>query len=396
LDSWRITPHDHKSKYYTKTPDALEAHVRWMHSGEPGKRVKDLPPVGWVEYVRGDDGTFIAGPHHHAERGKDDESLAKRLDVHPMAWKRWWKAERVYFVIEGVLKNDAVLSAIIREDRPESVFNVPSVSLWCADELPGFIEHLRGREVVIVPDADWYEKPQVLRHARMCQRYLQRRGVEAIIAAPPRDRIKEDIKGVDDFLGAGGSLDALEVLERKPSEEFDALMENRRGRTKMKRDAWENVTGLIYDLAFFADPKGESEGYVYAGLKTLAKILDVGTSTVDRHLKTMQGFEWITIEKLYNGRWIDDSKVKVTQWRHDSAGRAHKAGLEFEHRTRLRVHERLRGTDLPPKSVGDLDKPKQIREYGRNCEYEEERGNGKGEASEVKQEDYAGAASGAL
>jgi len=76
--------------------------------------------------------------------------------------RRLAKAKRVYFVIEGCLKADAVLSSILAGDRPESVFSVPSVSLWKAEELRDFVfERLRGKQVIIIPVSDWVTNDDV-------------------------------------------------------------------------------------------------------------------------------------------------------------------------------------------------------------------------------------------
>jgi hypothetical protein len=322
------------------------------------------------------------------------------LDVHPTAQRLFPKAERVYFGIEGCLKADSILSAIIREDRPESVFSVPSVSLWAAPEFDSFIPFLRGKQVIVVPDADWYEKPQVLRHARFAQRYLQRRGIEAYVAAPPQS---SGHKGVDDYLGDGGSLDKLEVLERIGSDLVPQVLDKRSEEVRL--DAWFNIAGLIHDLAFFADPAaaGEDEdtpeeeskaGYVYATYQTLAKILNIGSSTVGDNLHRMRDFGWITIEHLYDGDWIDTKEVKTTKWIIGEGGRVFRGERHFEHTTRIRVQPWLRGTDRPPFELQRLSMNDNNPDYGGIHENGEE-DEDEGEASEVEQAHYAGAASGA-
>jgi len=106
------TPHDHTSTYFQKDKEALRTHIEKYHDGHAGP----------------------FGEHSHGYRDKSDEALARRLDIHKMARDRLEAAQRVYFGIEGCLKADSILTAIIEDDRPESVFSVPSVSLWATPQ----------------------------------------------------------------------------------------------------------------------------------------------------------------------------------------------------------------------------------------------------------------------
>jgi len=118
-------------------------------------------------------GVPVAGPHEHTRKAKDREhGIARRLDVHPDAVPLLLSAGRVFFVIEGCIKADAVLS------RGEAVFSVPSVTLWKAPELEAFAErYLKEKTVFIVADADAVMKPEVMTQAKLCRSFLHRRGV---------------------------------------------------------------------------------------------------------------------------------------------------------------------------------------------------------------------------
>jgi len=328
-DPWA---HDHSARQY-QDEGALRRHLENYHT-EPPKTRED-------------------GKHVHTLRLKSTDNLARRLDVHPMAEERWGRAERIYFGIEGCLKADSILSAIRREDRPESVFSVPSVSLWAAEEFDDFLPHLWGKTVVVVPDADWFAKPQVLRHARFAQRYLQHRGVEASVAAPP---LASGHKGVDDYLGAGGSLDGLEVLDREPPELIPAAIEYRHD--KVRADGLENMRRMIYDLSHFAD----AEGYVYATQRTMAKIIGMSRKAVVNNLQRMRLFAWIEIEQLAGDEWLPPDAIKMSEG-YVSGGVYFHGPEEFAHKTRIRVHEELRSKDLDPHPLGppppgDLGKAK--------------------------------------
>jgi hypothetical protein len=175
------------------------------------------------------------------------------------------------------------LTAILKEKRPESVFSVPSVSLWGVPELPDFIEKaLKGKTVVIVPDADWIDNPLAIEQARMCRTYLRRHGLDAYVAAPPADRLDEGIKGVDDYLGEGdGTLDGLMVQERRVDEHVLTMFLARRFRNrKTKERAFTALSGL----ASHASGDG-----VYRGtLAKLAWVLDVDRKYVERGLRDLE------------------------------------------------------------------------------------------------------------
>jgi hypothetical protein len=155
------------------------------------------------------------------ERRKKEEvgeGLATRIDVHPHAERLFDGAERVFFVIEGIPKADAILS------QDAAVFDVPAVWQFDCPEMPLFVDKygLRDKTVIIVPDSDWADpdKSQVLHAATYCKGLLHMKlGVKnVLIAAPPgKDGEKE---GVDDFLGRGGNLNELMVVRRDPSPRF--------------------------------------------------------------------------------------------------------------------------------------------------------------------------------
>jgi hypothetical protein len=194
-------PWYHRHDSYGTDAAKLERHARhWHHNKAPAR---------------------LERKHRHCFKAKDrEQNHAKRLDVHPMAQERLKRAGVVFFPIEGCLKADALLSAVLREGWNASVISVPSVSLWLTPELedPEFIETLYGKVVVIIPDADWYEKGQVITQALLAHSYLVDRDVTTLVAAPHRElyRANHDIKGIDDYLGADYKLDDLQVVEKLP------------------------------------------------------------------------------------------------------------------------------------------------------------------------------------
>jgi len=268
--------HEHEDfAKYLLVPNEKEDY--WHdHAADPahqgpgsGMRLRD--------HIRADHPCQLPGPHgehrcrrknlktrHSHRRDKDGQHVADRLDIHPLALERLIVAERVYFVIEGTPKADAILSQIIDARAPASVFDVPSVTLWDAPELNSVAQLLHAstwylrwarrkeKQVVVVCDADWFKNDAVVRQALFCREFLRKRGVTACVAAPPicdgqgihadcvpGEKCKRN--GVDDFLAAGGDLDDLVVVDRE----------------------------ALFWLALYANKKHEIRG----SITTLAKLL---------------------------------------------------------------------------------------------------------------------------
>jgi hypothetical protein len=185
-----------------------------------GHLAKDrLDPYNTQDGTGDHHGVDVEGVHYHAPETAKYVLLGRRgttgrIDLHPMALDLLPDADRVFFVLEGALKNDAVLSA------GEAVFSVPSITLWNPKELQWFAEtFLLGKVVYVVPDADWVKNPAVDRQALYVRETIRSAGLRAHIAAPPTDRLHEGVKGVDDYLGFGaGSLEGLIVRGREAPE----------------------------------------------------------------------------------------------------------------------------------------------------------------------------------
>ncbi len=135
-------------------------------------------------------GINVEGVHRHAPRAakyllQGGKGAGSRIDVHPWALERIPDADIVWFILEGCPKNDAVVSA------GAAVFSVPSVTCWKAQELRRFANrYLRGKTVLVVPDSDWVENPQVQRAALKARTVLRGCGIEAHCCAPRQ--LKDD------------------------------------------------------------------------------------------------------------------------------------------------------------------------------------------------------------
>jgi hypothetical protein len=212
------------------------------------------------------------------------EQLAKRVDVNPIVWQHggFEQAEQVFFVIEGCIKADAIISALLASGQPPAVFSVPSVSLWEAtypaeedtihfgDELAAFAHrHLLDKLVCIVPDADAHTKHEVMTQALLCRSVLRKLGAKAEIVLPPDDRLDKGIKGVDDYLGKGGGTLAEMVWYRKEPPPREVI---RDWLVQRREQPW-HARGLlraIDTLQVLATHAGE-QGEFSASLRLLAR-----------------------------------------------------------------------------------------------------------------------------
>jgi hypothetical protein len=245
--------HDHEDEFKGKPRYMLTAHLR--DEGRKGHRAKCN--------VKHRDGKCKHAPKvenvtgRHAHWVPDDKhGWAKRLDVHPWVEELglFDRAQVVFFGIEGCMKADAILSA------GEAVFSVPAVGQWHAPELARFVRtYLRNKLVVIVPDSDWHEKPEVLRMARDCQEFVRGLGVvkDAVVAAPPPIEGDPDFKvGIDDHLGPkiNGKLEDLDVIDL----ELNPLtVEYVESWPTVRRNARRNTIKVLQYLAMNADNDGE-------------------------------------------------------------------------------------------------------------------------------------------
>jgi hypothetical protein len=194
FEAWR-------KKWRQKQEDELQEHLRDAHDRKPVE--------GWHVH----DGV------EHKEiliPDKDPKNdPGKRIDVHPWAAELFATARVVFVVMEGKLKNDAILSFIREHNLPAVVCNVPSVTMWDCFELKAFAkEHLAGKTVFVICDADWYDNPLVDTQALLLRSRLRDYGIDTHVAAPPIEFFRETgEKGADDYLALGHSLMDMEVRD---------------------------------------------------------------------------------------------------------------------------------------------------------------------------------------
>jgi hypothetical protein len=342
------TSNERTLSYHPSRPDAKPI---W-HKTKKGKTVRVRPlPAGVRERHLAkshSDGQRPEGLHTHRRTAKyvlPPGPHGKRLDVPFLGGIL--DAEIVYFVIEGSPKTDAILST------GEAAFGVPSVTLWdagtktddrgrvvgpFAPELNAFIEltHLRDKRlVVIVPDADWVSNPMVITQAMLAREHLRSRGVRAVVAAPPLlagavivDPVHGPLKGVDDWLRAGGSLDELTVLVREvqPVPAALALLPHAR-----RKDAWMRSARALVLLPLLADGNGE----LIKSISSFARILRCSRDAARKAVADLAQAEAIEVEGSLDAYYQYHDHLTDT-W-HD---------YDWDERPRIRFKDEFQARDI--------------------------------------------------
>jgi hypothetical protein len=194
----------------------------------------------------------------------DSTRYAERLSIHPWSLKALDSADRVFFALEGCLKEAALVAA------GEVTFSCPSVSLWNAKELEPFAaNHLRGKTVWVVCDSDYdrEDDDSVIRMALLARDALRRYGADAHIAAPPAGgegcEHKDKKHGVDDHLGlkpcGKGDVDDLVWVDRQAGWDLaDWLAVNPPPGRKRREDGVDRDNIVLRWIATHASKNGST------------------------------------------------------------------------------------------------------------------------------------------
>jgi len=310
------------------------------------------------------DGHDVDGCHRHVDQKllvKDrDSNFAKRIDLHPLAVAKLRAAQRIFFVIEGCLKSDSILST------GAAVFSVPSVTLWNAPELDQFVRrYLLGKEIVIIPDADWFKNSLVLTQALLCRSWFRKRGFHAVVAAPPIAglEVEPEIKGVDDFLAVpGNTLADLDVIDREPAEGIRGFVEAHARRC----DGADRDKKVLRALSLHAG----RDGTYRASLRSMAQVMDIPHQQVSRALKDL--IEWGAVTKegdlstrfpstySHTPDWShDDPRITLAPELRARRKRTRKLGVERSVPMEERAFDgtrkaRQRGDQMRAKNMGTL------------------------------------------
>jgi hypothetical protein len=384
------TPPEEQERLKLEFAAWLKDHLRRFHAGE-ARSLATGPDVDARVRKR----SFARAHLHEVPTIVTGQQLAKRIDVNPLVRKRggFDEADCVFFGIEGCIKADAILTALLKAGEPPAVFSVPSVSLWEAtypakryefsesgaevigdvepgDELGAFASrYLVDKLVCIVPDADAHTKDEVMAQALLCRSTLRRLGAHAEIVLPPDDRLADGIKGVDDYLGVGGgTLDGLVWYHKEAPDEdkLEAWIRRQPREARWRTDGMRRAVRTLQALALHA---GENGDYT-ASVRVLARAIGRRQRPVDPRphtaLEEIDGRDPIDIRDPVDGRdadaarkWfergindlleiraISSSKplgVRRERWIRTKAGLHKQSGLHWaEEGVVVTIHEELR------------------------------------------------------
>lgn len=142
--------------------------------------------------------------------------MGNRLDVHPSCTDRVSDPSRPLWITEGVKKSDALATRDLAVVTLTGVWNWRNKEGTLGDweDVP-----LKGRTVIVCFDSDAPTNPSV-RHAMMrIVGWLRESRGATVYYLPVPDKVGETaVKGVDDYLAAGGTLEELRsaASERAP------------------------------------------------------------------------------------------------------------------------------------------------------------------------------------
>lgn len=236
---------------------------------------------------------------------------------------------RIYFAMEGAIKGDAVLTAIKKEDPTAAVVNVPSVTLWqqkngAADELKWFAgKYGKGREIVLIPDADGVTNPNVMAQAKAMSAALRNFGAgNVIMAAPPLKKgtskqidhfklpsgVDEGRKGIDDHLGAGrGTLGQLQFAKANKIPSYNLSEYTKAGGAtgpKISKSAVKNTEAALGAISGIVGSQGSSR----MTKKMLAQAAGLPETSAKEARDRLEKLGIISVEHIYDEKALSRGK----------------------------------------------------------------------------------------
>ena len=291
---------------------------------------------------------------------------------------------RVYLAMEGNMKEDAVISAVKREgEKGAAVISVPSVTLWRHQEMLDVAnKYLKGREVVLIPDADGVNNPRVRNEARALQSLLEGAGAKVAVAPPPiplkdgkpvheldadgkpTSKIAEfetvipgsptgkmeHLKGVDDYLGLGPVAGKSALTGEDPKGTLGNLAVQRRNVPEIKlegeitKSAVPNAEAALKAISLIAGSTTikvrDSAGKATGAVKTVAAAqignsmlsaamgkFNDGGNAARRSVDVLEKAGIVKVERVYDpealARGLRVQNPDMTDERLDELVRAH-------------------------------------------------------------------------
>lgn len=144
------------------------------------------------------------------------KGMGNRLDVHPQCLDRIRDVNQPLWITEGMKKGDALASLGYAAVSLSGVWNWRREERTLADweDVP-----LKGRTVIVCFDADAPSNPSVRHAMKRLVGWLRGRGASKVFYLAVPDHVNgTPVKGVDDFLAAGGTPETLRAAatERAP------------------------------------------------------------------------------------------------------------------------------------------------------------------------------------
>lgn len=220
---------------------------------------------------------------------------------------------RVYFTMEGNIKADAVLTQIKKEDPTAAVISVPSVTLWPKNGETDWVaqKYLKGREVILIPDADGVNNKAVMNQSIRLKGRLTSNGVDnVLVASPPLvpgkkgdaaiqvlrhpTGVKDARKGIDDHLGLGkGTLGDL-TFDDSPKPNFDLSKVAKDN--KIRSSAVPNMNRTMEAISDMAGTGGVGR----ISHKSLAQYTNIPESSIKGGKGTVRKLEEAGVIKIHD------------------------------------------------------------------------------------------------
>ena len=248
---------------------------------------------------------------------------AKRIDVHPRGREWWCNSPFFFFVLEGCLKADAIMSA----DFP--TISVPSVTLWDGPDfellltkffaLEKYRPRYERRVAFVVSDSDWRDgkgRASICKQSRKVVDMLRRNWARAFWVAPPSVPGEPKV-GVDDHLGRlGRTIPELEIVSPQVSPQdgrrIRSWFSGRRGRGRAEEGQQRDYAVLMW-LRANCSPDGLAEAFA----TEIARNLHMSDDRVGRGLRSLVDRGLVKKKRkpeawcdLQNGVW----KNTPTEW----------------------------------------------------------------------------------
>jgi P4 family phage/plasmid primase-like protien len=145
------------------------------------------------------------------------KGLSSRLDVHPACSDRVKDVSKPLWITEGVKKGDSLASRGLAVITLTGVWNwrnqAGALGDW--EDVP-----IKGRTVIVCFDSDAPTNPQVRNAMMRLVGWLRSKGAEKVKYLPVPEKVGDiPVKGVDDYLAAGGTLENLSTYASEKAPE---------------------------------------------------------------------------------------------------------------------------------------------------------------------------------